>query len=149
LIRLTENQLNNKRRPDLLTVLCVLTFIGSGISALANGLVYLTLDSLIAAYEEGAFDIFEGKLQLEAIETLLNVRSSYYLLQALFFSVSFYGALMMWKLRKIGFHLYTIAQIVLLILGKVFIPSLPFPLVPLLIMVTFVILYARNLQFMR
>lgn len=139
---------NTKKRPDLLTVLCILTFIGSGFSNIVNSLAFLTIDSWAGALEEGAFEVFEGQLEMEVIELLINVNPTFYLLQAVFFAMAVYGAFMMWNLKKAGFHIYTVAQILLLIIGKVYIPSLPFPLIPLLLSSTFVLLYARNLRFM-
>lgn len=146
---MTDFTQNTKKRPDLLIVTCVLTFIGSGFSALVNGLAYLTIDSWEAAVENGALDIFQGRIEMEAIKILLEVQPSYFLFQAIFFALSFYGALLMWNLKKVGFHIYTVAQILLLIISKIYIPGLPFPLIPLLLSSTFVLLYARNLQLMR
>ncbi len=145
---MSESNPNTKKRPDLLIVLCVLTFIGSGFSAIVNGLAFLTIDSWAGILEEGAFEMFEGQLEMEAIELLLNVNPTFYLLQAVFYAMAVYGAYMMWNLKKAGFHIYTVAQILLLIISKVYMPSLPFPLIPLLLSSTFVLLYARNLRFM-
>ncbi len=145
---MSESNPNTKKRPDLLIVLCVLTFIGSGFSAIVNGLAFLTIDSWAGILEEGAFEMFEGQLEMEAIELLLNVNPTFYLLQAVFYAMAVYGAFMMWNLKKAGFHIYTVAQILLLIISKVYMPSLPFPLIPLLLSLTFVLLYARNLRFM-
>ena len=52
---LDEANQNKRKRPDLLLVLCVLTFFGSGFSAIVNGLAFLTIDTWAAAFEEGAF----------------------------------------------------------------------------------------------
>ena len=145
---LGEPNQNSKKRPDLLIVLCVLTFIGSGFSGIVNGLAFLTVDSWAGVLDEGAFEIFNGQIEMEAIEILLNVNPTFYLLQAVFYTMSFYGAIMMWNLKKAGFHIYTVAQILLLIIAKVYMPSLPFPLIPLLLSSTFVLLYARNLRYM-
>ncbi|MEJ2594467.1 MAG: hypothetical protein P8100_04930 [bacterium] len=132
----------------MLTVLCILTFIGSGVSFLANGFLWLTQDAWIEAMEEGAFEVLKDTLEIEAIELLLHVNPTYFLMQTLLFALSITGAWLMWKLKKAGFHLYTVAQILLLIIGKIYIPALPFPIIPLLIVATFVTLYARNLRYM-
>lgn len=136
-------------RPELLTVLCILTFIGSGMSFLANGFMYLTIDQWQLAYQEGMFDMFEGQLEMDALEMLLNVNPLFYLIQAVLYCFSVFGAFRMWQLKKIGFHIYTTAQILLLIISKVFLLSQPFPLIPLLLASTFVLLYARNLAVMK
>lgn len=138
-----------KKRPELLKVLCILTFIGSGLSFLANAIMYLTIDVWKAAYQEGVFSILEGKVEMKMIDLLMNVNPNYYMFQALLFGLSVYGAYLMWKLKKAGFHMYTISQILLLIVSKVFIPSQPFPVVPLLLSLVFVLLYARSLKVMQ
>jgi len=51
-------------------------------------------------------------------------------------------------LKKAGFHIYTIAQILLLIIPKLFIPNLPFPGMELLISFLFVFYYSRFLKIM-
>ncbi len=139
---------NKNKRPVLLTVLCILTFIGSGVSFLANSFLFFTRDAWIIAMEEGAFDVLKDTLEIEAIELLLEVDPTYFLIQALLFAFSVTGAVLMWKLKKAGFHIYTVAQLLLLIIGKIYIPALPFPMIPLLIVLTFVTLYARNLRYM-
>ena len=137
------------KRPQLLAVLLILTFIGSGFSMLANGIMYFTIEEWKAAYEQGVFDVLEDQLQMDALEMMLTVNPLFYLLQAVLFMFSFIGAYMMWNFNKQGFHLYSIAQILLLIIYKLFLTAAPFPLLPLLITISFVLLYYRNLQFMK
>lgn len=144
-----NNSKENPKRPELLRVLCVLSFIGGGVSIVSNGFMFLFLDDWVRAYEEGAFDALNGSIEIEAIRVFLDVDKQFFLLQGLFYSVSVYGVYLMWNFRKTGFHAYSIAQILILILQKVFIPSLPFPLFPLLLTLTFIILYSKNLSYMR
>ena len=54
----------------------------------------------------------------------------------------------MWNLKKIGFHFYTIAQILLIIVSRVYMPQLPFPLFEIMISLVFITFYARNLKLM-
>ena len=135
-------------RPDLLKVLCILTFIGSGMSALANSIMFFTLDNWKLAYENGLLDGMGTLINDEAMQVFLHVNPDYFLIQSLFYLFSLSGALLMWNLRKIGFHLYTIAQILLLIAYNLYLSEQPFPLIPLLLSVTFILLYSRNLTFM-
>jgi hypothetical protein len=111
--------------------------------------MYLTIDEWKMAYDEGVFEVFESQLQMDAVELILTVNPMFYLLQAVLFLFSLIGAYLMWNLKKSGFHLYAIAQILLLIIYKVFMTSAPFPLIPMLITITFILLYYRNLQFMK
>ena len=118
-------------------------------SALANGILFLTADSVRAAFESGVFEMFEGSLEMEAVEILLSVNPVFFVAQSILYGFSLFGAIQMWNLKKTGFHIYTLAQISLIIVFNFFMSSLPFPLFPSLISLTFILLYLRNLQFMR
>ena len=142
-----DNKTENPR-PELLKILCILTFIGSGLSLISNSIMFLTIDIIRKYYEDGSFDFLAEDLDLSALEILLSANSTYFMLQALLFALALYGAYLMWNLKKIGFHFYTVAQIVLLILPQVFLPSLPFPTFELLLSLIFITLYARNLKYM-
>lgn len=111
--------------------------------------MYFYFEEWVIAFNEGQFDELMGTLDMEAIEVFLNVNSNFFLFQALLFGLSILGVYNMWKLKKLGFHMYSIAQILLLITQQVYLPSLPFPLIPFLLTLTFILLYARNLSFMR
>jgi len=129
--------------------LCILTFIGSGSSALANNIMFFTIEDWRLAYENGLFENLGKLFEDEALQILMNVNPGFYLLQSVFYLISLIGAILMWNLRKTGFHLYTVAQILLLISYNLFLSSQPFPFIPLLLSVTFILLYAKNLSFMQ
>jgi hypothetical protein len=135
-------------RPQLLMLLCILTFVGSGTSALANLVMFITVDDWKLAYENGMFDNLNKLFQEDAVVAILAVDPLFYLLQTVLYSTSIAGALFMWKLLKVGFHVYTTAQILLLIDYNIFLSNQPFPVVPLLLTITFIFLYSRNLSVM-
>ncbi len=141
-----ENEVT--QRPELLKILCILTFVGSGLSLVSNSIMFLTIDIIRNYYAAGSFDFLAEDLDLSTLEILISANSSYFIFQAVLFALSFYGAYLMWNLRKVGFHFYTIAQIVLLILPQVFLPNMPFPTFELLLSVIFITLYAKNLKLM-
>lgn len=141
-----ENQVNP--RPELLKILCILTFIGSGLSLITNSIMFLTIDIIRKYYENGRFDFLAKDLDLSNLEILLSANSAYFMFQAILFALALYGAYLMWNLKKVGFHFYTIAQIVLLILPQVFLSGFPFPTFELLLSLIFIILYAKNLKLM-
>lgn len=136
-----------KKRTDLLTVLCILTFIGSGMSMMANGLLFLTIEPVKQLLEqESTYSFLGTEINMDF---LLEISPVFFLLQSLTLLVSIIGATQMWNLKKTGFHLYTISQILLLILPKLFINGLPFPMLELLISTTFVYLYAKSLSLVK
>lgn len=129
------------KRPELLTVLCILTFIGSGLGVISNFFVltsYSSVQELVAS----------GELIFPGIDILLSVDKAYFLIGFILSSISLFGAYNMWKLKRIGFHLYTIAQILLLIVPYFYFQNYGFPYFGLLTTVTFVFLYRSNLRYM-
>jgi hypothetical protein len=111
--------------------------------------MYTFFDTFKLVYQEGAFSAFIlAKEQEEVMGLLFSTNPTYYLFQGLFYGLSLAGAIFMWNFRKPGFHMYTVAQIVLLILQQVYIPSLPFPAFEMLISALFVYFYARHLSLM-
>jgi hypothetical protein len=134
------------KRPELLTILCILTFVGSGSSFVANGFLYLMFDQvkeIIGQQEELSFLGSEINLSF-----LLEIKPVFFFIQAALYFLSVMGAYQMFKLRKVGFHLYAVSQILLLIIPKVFIPVLPFPFFELVVSTVFIFLYYKNLKFM-
>ena len=136
-----------KKRTDLLTVLCILTFIGSGMSMMANGLLFLTIEPIKELLEQQSTYLFLGS-EID-MGFLLDISPVFFLLQSLTLLVSIIGATQMWQLKKAGFHLYTVSQILLLILPKLFISGLPFPIFELMISASFVYLYAKSLSIIK
>ncbi len=145
-IQQADNQVTQK--PELLKILCILTFIGSGLSFISNTIMFLTIDLIREYYKNGNFDFLSEDMDLSAIEILLSANSMYFMFQAILFALSIYGAYLMWNLKKVGFHFYTIAQILLLILPQVFLSGMPFPTFELLLSLIFVTLYAKHLNLM-
>ncbi len=136
----------NKERPELLTVLCTLTFIGSGFSMLANGILFLVFDQFREIFTgQDGYSFLGSEIDLSF---LAGISSWFFFAMGITQMLSFAGAYEMFRLKKKGFHLYTMAQIMLLIIPKVFIPSLPFPFFEMMISAIFVLLYFKNLQFM-
>lgn len=130
----------------MLKVLCVLTFIGSGMSAFANFFLFLFYKPLKAVFESGDIVFKEGSIEMESMHLMMNISPVFFLFQGILYFVSLVGAIMMWKLNKKGFHFYAVSQILLLIIYEFFMPGAPFPLLPLLLTIIFILLYFRILQ---
>ena len=120
-----ENPFSAERpvRPTFLTVLCILTFIGSGWGLISNlfQLAMFTPERLVAQIQQittmaGAeaqpswvSSIMSSSL--EVLQTTIMHGKAIYSLAALCTVVSLIGAFMMYKLKRNGFYLYVIAQI--------------------------------------
>ncbi|MCK9421778.1 MAG: hypothetical protein M0Q38_04210 [Bacteroidales bacterium] len=131
------------KRPNLLTVLCILTFIGSGMNMLSSLIIAGFYDTFIEVVQ-----VFAEKFKLPGIDSLLEANPRYFLFSGLFYAGALVGALLMFRLKKAGFHVYTIFQI-LLILSPMYFMHLSGPSIPDIIFSgTFILLYSTNLKFM-
>ncbi len=131
-------------RPVMLTFLCILTFIGSGINFLSGILIFAFFDTFRILLAD------LGKtMDLPGMDILLDAKPVFFLANSLCYVLSFAGAWMMFNLRKTGFHLYTIAQI-LLIISPMYFLKLPGPSIfDVILSGVFIILYATRLKSMR
>ena len=162
-----EEQQNKFQRPTFLLVLCILTFIGSG---------WGTLSNLFSVFTAGLTD---SSMQMEHYSSMLNsmdqgagsavfsdiLNSTMASLQATFVHakeiavvslvlsvISLLGAILMFQLRRLGFYLYTAAQILALFVLPYFAGFSMYVLIVMffsgLISLLFIILYAVNLKYM-
>ncbi|MEA3480030.1 MAG: hypothetical protein U9R60_17745 [Bacteroidota bacterium] len=134
-------EVKEKRRPDLLTILCILTFTGSGLAAFSFTMITMS-------YEESMQILESSDFNLPGMELLKNTKFGFFLTGAILYTVSLIGAIQMWKLRKIGFHFYATAQVLLLILPLVYIKSYGFQLFDIILSGVFIFLYYRHLKLM-
>lgn len=95
-----------KQRPVFLTVLCILTFIGSGLGVLFG---------LLALVASGYIDSLASSIP--GMSSMLGDNMFTSIMAFLLSGASLYGAIMMWQLKKMGFYIYAGAQVVMLIVG--------------------------------
>ncbi|MEO6547176.1 MAG: hypothetical protein ABIN94_04230 [Ferruginibacter sp.] len=154
-------------RPVFITVLCILTFIGSGLSVVNNGYKYVTANAtsaaILVAKEKANVDIQKKKDKSEGAQFALKMVNSIASspsdikkssLSGIAGSVlCLCGAFLMWNLRKKGFYLYITGVAVgiiapFLIFGSnnfvAVISSVAVGFIGLL----FIVLYGVNLKFM-
>jgi len=74
-----------------------------------------------------------------------RIDRSYFLISALLQVISFNGVRLMWILRKAGFHIYAVSQLLILIVSTIYIykPADMFPMFDLLLATIFILLYLR------
>lgn len=128
------------KRPQLLTILCIISFIGGGLGAMSNLFVFFYHSEIADIIQQEAFadlgfdlSIFDG------------IQRSYFLIAGLLQIISLSGVRMMWNLLKSGFHLYAISQLLMLIVSTIYIykPADVFPMFDLLLATIFILLYLR------
>ena len=130
------------KRSDLLTILCVLTFIGSGLASFSNLFIFLSYEDMLTIVDE-------YEVEIPGFDMMMSGGRRFFITGFILYTFSWVGALQMWKLRKIGFHLYTGAQIFILILPVAMIVSYQFSIFSLLFTAVFIAGYAINLKFMK
>lgn len=131
------------KRPTLLTVLCILTFVGSGMNLFSSMIIAAFYDTFVLVLQE-----FASKFNIPGIEMITEVRPLFFLVSGIFYLGAILGAVLMMRMKKAGFHLYTIFQI-LLVITPMYFMHLPTPnFLDVLFSGTFIILYSTQLKFM-
>lgn len=142
----TQNQfIQSNKRPVLLTILCILTFIASGFSALSNiswAILYDTFSEILLTNE--------SPLVQQMADTILATNRSLFFVDFILYIGSVAGALLMFNLKKIGFHIYTVSNILLVLTPAFFVEGQGINFYSLvLITMPFIVLYAVHLKFMK
>lgn len=111
-----ENQ--QQERPLGLSIFCVLSFVGSGSIAFFLGIYYFMYDFIKSIYEDDERLELLGRSEAQIAEdmAMLSINKIYILLASLLAIGSFIGVSYMWKLKKNGFHIYAISNILMLII---------------------------------
>ena len=138
----SKNLINKPKRPVLLSVLCILTFIGSGLGSLSFLVTYLSFDIAQELFQEMK-DIVPG------IEYVAKAGKNLFLTGSILYFFSLLGASLMWQLRKAGFHFYVASQILLVILPLVYISGYGISFLDVLLSLVFIFLYATFLKIMK
>ncbi len=134
---MAEEKSGAKKRPGLLTVLCILTFIGSGLSILFWLFAIVGLGSIL-----GFLGNVPGFGAAGGESTVI-----YPIVLLLLGIILLLSAIMMWNLRKMGYYLYVLVKILGIILPLILIGSV-FKITSLIIPVIFIVLYGLNYKAM-
>ena len=145
------------KRPEMLTVVCILSFINAVYNGIANFISFAFYDTFKNLLEqmrngEGMFaDMAEQmgdnwEVMAQASALAFSVGRGYYFFETLLYVASFIGVLMMWRLQKKGFHVYTIAQCLMIIATSVFVTNKVggFPFGAIFWTAAFVFMYASH-----
>jgi len=127
-----------KYRPQLLSALCILTFIGSTI-----GFIGYFLASL---FFEQAGELIVKYSSWHSVEAISPV---YFTLLMALFALSLTGAIRMWKLHRDGFFLYIFAQLLILFLPVLWINPQAFSETNAIFTTIFIVGYSINLKYLK
>jgi hypothetical protein len=168
-----ENQIDNleekKKRPVFLTVLCILTFIATGYGFLTGVLIgfggkpsteFIQEQQVKTAVMADEFRTTDFMYFAEVMDKLGRMQTEVFqnysihsLITVLTSIIGFFGAWLMFKGRKMGFHAYIIYSIasvasIYLVASPMNISSF-YIVVNLSVAAIFVLMYSRNLKWLK
>jgi hypothetical protein len=139
------------KRPPSLTLICILTFIFSGLSFISwlfCSVYYYYLPDLVKSLPfKNAIAGIEGMAEFMKVMTETSIW--YFIFNTILFGMSLAGAILMFRLKKNGFHLYTVAQILLLILPLIYLAGYKTEFTSTAITASFIFLYFTYLRIMK
>lgn len=155
-----------KQRPTFLTVLCILSFIGLGLSILSNlwGLLFSKGMKAVSGMAEEGFSEAMTEIESEAPEMggfmdsmfggAMKAMEHYTLLTSVTLIcsiIALVGVIMMWQLKKTGFYLFTGAKVIVILLPLILIGGLVggMSLFGAIFPIAFIVMYAVNLKAMK
>ena len=141
-----QQPIPKEAQPNLLflKILCVITFVGSGLGFLSYGII-----GLIHDFFAKNLSLIPDEQNRELIGMLLSAGRTFFFLNTLLYATSFAGALLLWRMNKTGFHLYTASQLLLLILPLLYIKGFPMPGTSIFLTIIFIWGYSGFLKFMK
>ncbi len=128
----------------LLRILCIFTFVGSGLALFSYGII-----GLVHSYFSANLNLIPDEQNRELIELMLSAGRTFFFLNTILYAISFAGAVLLWRMRKVGFHLYTASQLLLLILPLIYIAGFPMPGITIFLTFLFIWGYSGFLKFMK
>ncbi len=152
----TQGSHGQQKIPGFLNVLTILTFIGCAINIMAVLYNYFSMENSLKGIEGYPIDIpYEVRY---AIEKALEIKWIMISLTIIGCGLCFYGALLMRKLKKTGFYIYFIGQIISIV-GSFILSGHSAEInranlnitnlgISLVISVSFIIMYAMHLKFL-
>ncbi|HRH38857.1 MAG TPA: hypothetical protein PK760_10955 [Flavobacteriales bacterium] len=163
------------KRPTFLTVLCILSFIGCGLGIFSGFTGYFANKALAgvgataseqmdASIDQAMDEAMANSEMTEAQKELagslgdalggltdFGAMATSALVQGLMAILCLVGVLMMWKLKKTGFYIYTVAQVVTVAAPFIWVGGLAGGFMGILgaiFPILFIILYGVNLKHM-
>lgn len=147
-----KNQDNKPERTFVLWFLAICTMINAGMNVVSFSL-YAFFPGLIRQSLSlmQSIPMFSGDEYKEIFEVFLSVTPQQYLLLILSEIAAFAGALiMLWKMKPIGFHIFTISQIIeFCVLNFLIGGKMAMTLSAVIMTVLIIILYATQLRYMQ
>ena len=158
-LSIIRNSFNHMSRSLFLSVICIITFVFSGLGLLGSiwGLAPSTIDSVLEAMRE---------MQNKELD-FVKFNESEYLKWTFYSNVAgviggilcLFGAFAMWRLKKTGFYIYIIGYLVTIVIGGLALSSVSLGgqsgmgqamfILNFLVMIVFFTMYGKNVKHMK
>ncbi len=138
---------DNNERPVLLKVLCILSWIGSGLQIFVSTLYSLFITG---AVKQKMYSILPNQEIIDMYKDIFNLmdKTSIWYLILYIGNVAF--VYMMWNFKMMGFYGYALIQVLILLVPYIVNPfNFNQLLVSSIFPVIFIILYSRNLKYFK
>tara|TARA_B110000902_G_scaffold178123_1_gene201976 strand:- start:5543 stop:6010 length:468 start_codon:yes stop_codon:yes gene_type:complete len=138
---------DNNERPVLLKVLCILSWIGSGVQIFVSTLYSLFITG---AVKQEMYSILPNQEIIDMYKDIFNLmdKTSIWYLILYIGNVAF--VYMMWNFKMMGFYGYALIQVLILLVPYIVNPfNFNQLLVSSIFPVIFIILYSRNLKYFK
>jgi hypothetical protein len=150
-----------KKLPDMLNVLTILTFVGCGVFGLFSVFGFFkakdSLDQMIQ--NQSKIDSmpeiakkFMGPEMVEMLQKSYDNRTPILILSLLSYALCIYGAIQMRQLKKAGFTIYLLGELLPIVASAIFIGIGLFgagAIAAYVIYAAFIILYTTQLKYMK
>jgi hypothetical protein len=150
-----QSEMMPAKLPQFLKVLCILTFIAVGLG-LVSGLYSLVKAPYALEEYNTMMEMSGGNLPTEGFLGSLMEMGHQNALNALPLALSaiganlfcLFGALMMWKMRKVGFYAYVCGQVLGIAIPSILMGVSGWMMIGAIFPIAFIIMYAVNLKHM-
>ncbi len=160
-----EQTNETSKRPVFLTVLCILTWVGSAIG-LFGAIGSIGLSSAASSASSSAYANMQstGDPELdksmatiaEASSSAMKYASMLNWINLICVAACAFGAFWMWKLKKTGFYIYTAGELIPTVASIALLGSMPgggilasLGIIAALFPIAFVVMYGLNLKHMK
>ncbi|MBR4739367.1 MAG: hypothetical protein IK058_05120 [Bacteroidales bacterium] len=106
------------QRKTLFHILLVITFVFAGLSAFSYLMMTLMMPTMQQVYADNPTMLPEQFSVM--MQQLLDMPRGYFAGGGLLYLLEVLGAALMWRLRWVGFHCYTLSRLLLLLLPALF-----------------------------
>lgn len=141
------DNLNEKQLPTFLKVICILTFIGAGLTVFSSFFTFYALQTK-NSFSTAILQALAAKSEDIDLNTLVYNTNVNMISNFMTSLICIIGAFLMWKLNKTGYYVYVVAEICSIVFPFIF-PTAPISalsFVSLIFPIGFIAMYTANLK---